>query len=334
MGSWGLIGVAVLVVAFCFAATLGQYPISVGEVVRTLWQAATGATPAAGDIAATVILDIRLPRLIAAMLVGLALAASGATFQTLFRNPLVAPDILGVSAGAGLGAVFAIFLSLSVPMIQLFAFVFGLAAVGIVYAMSKLVRGAHDPILVLVLSGVVIGAVMGAGIAVLTYLADPYDQLPAITFWLMGSLAGITFDDLSGAWPPVLLGLIPLLFLRWRVNLMSLGEDEARALGINTAQLRFVLVVCATIMTSSVVAISGTVGWVGLIIPHIARFLVGPEFSRLLPATFLIGAGYVLFVDTVARTATGVEIPIGILNAFIGAPLFLYILAKARRSWQ
>ena len=209
-------GVGVLAFIFCVAATIGQYPLSVIDVVTALWQGLTG-TAHQSDTAATVVLDIRLPRLAAALLVGLALAGSGATYQTVFRNPLVAPDILGVSAGAGLGAVFAIFLSLPVPLIQLFAFVFGLAAVAIVYAMAKLVRGAHDPILVLVLAGVVIGAVMGAGISVLTYLADPYDQLPAITFWLMGSLAGITFDDLMGAWPAVLIGYpaaisVPLAF--------------------------------------------------------------------------------------------------------------------------
>ncbi|MGJ3258720.1 MAG: FecCD family ABC transporter permease [Rhodospirillales bacterium] len=332
-GTWFAAGLCGLAVLFCITATIGQYPLSVGDVVTALWQGLSG-TAAAGDTAATVVLDIRLPRLAAALLVGLALAASGATYQTVFRNPLVAPDILGVSAGAGLGAVCAIFLSLPVPMIQLFAFVFGLTAVAIVYAMARLVRGAHDPILVLVLAGVVIGAVMGAGISVLTYLADPYDQLPAITFWLMGSLAGITFDDLMGAWPAVLIGIIPLFLLRWRVNLMSLGEDEARALGVDTGKLRVLLVVSATLMTSSVVAISGTVGWVGLIIPHMARFLVGPEFTRLLPATFLIGAAYVLIVDTLARSLAGIEIPIGILNAFIGAPLFLWILARARKSWQ
>jgi len=333
-GTWTLLGLAMLLALFCVTATVGQYPLSVGDVVAALWHGLTGAPAGTGGPAATVVLDIRLPRLFGALLVGLALASSGAAYQTVFRNPLVAPDILGVSAGAGLGAVFAIFLSLPVPMIQAMAFVVGLAAVAIVYAMARLVRGVHDPILVLVLAGVVIGAVMGAGISVLTYLADPYDQLPAITFWLMGSLAGVTFADLRGTWPAVLAGLLPLFLLRWRVNLMSLGEDEARALGVETGRLRLLLVTCATLMTSSVVAISGTVGWVGLIIPHLARFIVGPEFSRLLPATLLIGAAYVLVVDTLARSLTGVEIPIGILNAFLGAPLFLWILARARRSWR
>ena len=333
-GAWMLLGLCGLAVLFCLTATVGQYPVSVGEVVGVLWQSIGGAPADAPSTAATVVLDIRLPRLTAALLVGLALASSGATYQTVFRNPLVAPDILGVSAGAGLGAVCAIFLSMPVPMIQAMAFAFGLAAVAIAYSMAQLVRGAHEPILVLVLAGVVIGAVMGAGISVLTYLADPYDQLPAITFWLMGSLSGITFTDLQAAWPPVLLGAVPLALLRWRVNLMSLGEDEARSLGVHTGRLRVLLVICATLMTSSVVAISGTVGWVGLIIPHMARFVVGPEFSRLLPATILIGAAYVLVVDTLARSLAGIEIPIGILNAFIGAPLFLWILARARRSWR
>lgn len=333
-GAWIVLGLAGLAVLFCVTATVGKYPLTVSEVVNVLWHGLTGDRAAAPQMAATVVLDIRLPRLLAAILVGLALASAGATYQAVFRNPLVAPDILGVTAGAGLGAVTAIFLSLPVAAIQGMAFAFGLAAVAIVYTIARLVRGAHDPILVLVLAGVVMGAVMGAGISVLTYLADPYDQLPAITFWLMGSLAGVTLSDLAGAWPAVVLGLIPLFLLRWRVNLMSVGEDEARALGVNTGVLRLMLVVSATLMTSAVVAISGTVGWVGLIIPHMARFLVGPEFTRLLPASLLIGAAYVLVVDSLARSAAHIEIPIGILNAFIGAPLFLWVLARARKSWK
>ena len=331
---WFALGLVLLAVLFFAAATIGQYPLSIGEVTRALWQGLTGQRAEIPQTVAAVVIDIRTPRLVAAMLVGLALASAGATYQAVFRNPLVAPDILGVSAGAGLGAVLAIVLSLPVAAIQLMAFVFGLAAVTIVYSIARAVRGVHEPILVLVLAGVVIGAVMGAGIALLTYLADPYDQLPAITFWLMGSLAGITFADLATAWPAVAIGLIPLFFLRWRVNLMSLGDDEARALGVDTDKLRMLLVACATLSTSAVVAISGTIGWVGLIIPHMARFIVGPEFSRLFPATILLGASYVLVVDTVARAATTVEVPLGILNAFVGAPLFLWVLARARSSWR
>ncbi|HAD87438.1 MAG TPA: iron ABC transporter permease [Rhodospirillaceae bacterium] len=328
------LGLGAVAMLFFAAATVGRYPVSMIDVARILWEGMTGLPRDLGDSARAVVLDIRVPRLTAALLVGVALSAAGATYQSVFRNPLVAPDILGVTSGAGLGAVLAIFLSLPVAAIQAMAFVFGLGAVTLVYSVARAVRGAHDPILVLVLAGVVIGAVMGAGIAVLTYLADPYDQLPAITFWLMGSLAGVTFADLATAWPAVALGLVPLLFLRWRVNLMSLGDDEARALGVDTERLRLVLVVCATLATSAVVAIAGTIGWVGLIIPHMARFLVGPEFSRLLPATILLGAIYLLGVDTLARAATTVEIPLGVLNAFVGAPLFLWVLARARLSWR
>lgn len=331
---WIAAGALGLFALFCVAATIGQYPVSLGQVLASLQALVIGDRSGLDATAAAVVLDIRLPRLIAAMLVGSALAGAGATYQNVFRNPLVAPDILGVSTGAGLGAVLAIFLSLPVAAIQGMAFVFGLAAVSVVYLVARMVRGAHEPILVMVLAGVVIGAVMGAGISILTYLADPYDQLPAITFWLMGSLAGITGADLSTAWLPVVLGLLPLIALRWRVNLMSLGEDEAKALGVDTGKMRALLVCCATLMTSAVVAISGTVGWIGLIVPHMARFVVGPEFSRLLPASLLMGAGYVLIVDTACRAATTVEIPLGILNAFIGAPLFLWLLARARKAWQ
>ncbi len=333
-GGLAVLGLGAVALLFFAAATVGQFPVSLSDVARILWEGVTGLPQDVSDRARAVVMDIRVPRLASALLVGLALSAAGATYQAVFRNPLVAPDILGVTSGAGLGAVLAIFLSLPVAAIQGVAFVFGLGAVTLVYAVSRAVKGAHDPILVLVLAGVVIGAVMGAGIAVLTYLADPYDQLPAITFWLMGSLAGVTFSDLGNAWPAVALGLGPLLFLRWRVNLMSLGDDEARALGVDTERLRLILVVCATLATSSVVAIAGTIGWVGLIIPHMARFVVGPEFSRLLPATILMGAVYLLGVDTIARAATTVEIPLGVLNAFVGAPLFLWVLARARLSWR
>ncbi len=331
---FAVIAMGGLVALFFAAATVGQYPVTVGDVARALWEGLTGVPQELPDQVRAVVMDIRVPRLVSALLVGLALSAAGATYQAVFRNPLVAPDILGVTAGAGLGAVLAIFLSLPIAGIQAMAFVFGLGAVTLVYSVSRAVKGAHDPILVLVLAGVVISAVMGAGIAVLTFLADPYDQLPAITFWLMGSLAGVTYSDLATAWPAVALGLIPLFFLRWRVNLMSLGDDEARALGVNTERLRLLLVICATLATSAVVAISGTIGWIGLIIPHMARFIVGPEFSRLLPATIFLGAAYLLGVDTIARAATTVEIPLGVLNAFVGAPLFLWVLARARLSWR
>ena len=290
----------------------------------------TGAS-AAGP-ADTVLFSVRLPRIAAALLVGAALAASGAAYQSLFRNPLVSPDILGVSAGAGLGAVLGIFLSLPVAGIQLLAFGGGITTVTLVWLVAAAVRG-RDAVLVLVLAGIVVGALAGAMISLLKVLADPYDQLPAITFWLLGSLAGTTGADVLGAIPTVLFELLPLALLRWRIDILAMGDEEARALGVEAGRLRRLVIAAATLATAAVVAISGQVGWIGLIVPHAARMLVGPGFARLLPAAMLLGAGYLLLVDTLARSLAAVETPLGILTALIGAPLFLWLLARGRTGW-
>jgi iron complex transport system permease protein len=280
----------------------------------------------------TVVMQVRGPRVLAALLVGAALAAAGSAYQGMFRNPLVSPDILGVSTGAALGAVLAIFLSQNILMTQVFAFAGGLAAVGLVYGVGSRLRG-HDPLLALVLTGVVIGTLLGSAIALLKYLADPYNQLPAITFWLLGSLASIAPKDLLVAAPLALAGLVPMLLLRWRMNLLALPDDEARALGVDTRRLRTLVVACATLMTASVVAISGIIGWIGLLIPHAARLLVGPDFARLLPLAMLMGAAFMLAVDTLCRTLATIEVPPGVLTALIGTPFFLWLFALARRSW-
>jgi iron complex transport system permease protein len=280
----------------------------------------------------TVVFGIRAPRIAGAILVGAALAAAGAAYQGLFRNPLVSPDILGVSSGAALGAILGIFLSLPVVGIQGLAFVGGVIAVALVYFIGTAIRG-HDPILVLVLAGVVLGSLFSAGVALLKYLADPYNQLPAITFWLLGSLAGANAADIRSAWLPMLIGLVPLYLLRWRMNVMSLGEEEAQALGVNTRRTRLAIVVAATLMTATAVAMTGVIGWVGLLIPHVARLIVGPDFTRLLPVAMLIGAAFLLGVDTLARTLAAIEIPLGVLTAFVGTPVFIWLLAATRRGW-
>jgi iron complex transport system permease protein len=319
---------AILVLA---AALVGAFPLTLGEMLAAMGRRLTGA-PAVGQID-TVLFEVRLPRVFAAVVVGAALAGAGATYQTLFRNPLVSPDILGVSTGAGLGAVLGIFLSLPVVGIQLTAFAMGLATVGLVYAIASMVHG-REPILVLVLAGVVVGSLAGAAISLLKVLADPYDQLPAIVFWLLGSFSAIRKGEVWAAAPLVALGLLPLLLLRWRINVLSLGDEEAKALGVEAGRLRLVVIAAATLMTASVVAICGVIGWVGLMIPHIARMLVGPSFDRLLPTAMLIGASYLLLVDTMARTMTAIEVPIGILTAIIGAPFFLWLLARGREGWS
>jgi len=307
--------------------------VTPGELVTVLWSRLTGTPHGLSASIDTVVFNVRGPRIVAAVLVGAALAAAGAAYQGLFRNPLVSPDILGVSTGAALGAVTGIYLSLGVVAIQSLAFVVGLGAVAVVYATGAALR-RHDPILVLVLAGIVIGTLLGSLVSLLKYLADPYNQLPAITFWLLGSLASVTIGDVKAVTPSVVLGLIPLVLLRWRMNVMTLGEDEARALGVDTRRLRLAVIAAATLMTAGVVSISGVVGWIGLLVPHLARFLVGPDFRRLLPASILLGAGYLLGVDTLARTIARIEIPLGVLTAFIGAPFFIWVLAASRRGWQ
>lgn len=324
--------VAAVAVAAVAAALIGPYPLTIGEIAAALGRRFSGIRDPAYEQLETVLFAVRLPRIGAALLVGASLSAAGAVYQGLFRNPLVSPDILGVSTGAGLGAAAGIFLSLPVIAIQGMAFAGGLATVVLVYAVATAVRG-HEPTLVLVLAGVVIGALAGACISLLKILADPYDQLPAITFWLLGSLASIQPSDVAAAAPAVLFSLVPLVLLRWRMNLMSLGDEEAAALGVDPRRLRAIFVAAATLMTASVVAISGVIGWVGLVMPHIARLVVGPNFNRLLPASMLMGAGYLLLVDTLARTMAETETPLGILTAFVGAPVFIWLLATGRRGW-
>ncbi|MCW5720550.1 MAG: iron ABC transporter permease [Devosia sp.] len=321
-----------LLAAIILAMVIGKFPLTPGQLADA-WLGWAWGNEALDPRIETVIWNVRFPRVIAGLLIGAALAAAGATFQALFRNPLVAPDILGVSTGASLGAVLGIFLSLPVILIQLTSFVGGILAVLAVYSIGLAIRH-RDPVLTLVLAGVAISAIAGAGISLIKILADPYDQLPAITYWLLGSLTAVTRGDALSILPAMLLGLVPLFVLRWQVNLMSLGDEEAKALGVNTRLLRTILIAAATLVTAASVSIAGVIGWIGLVIPHIARLLVGPDFRRLLPASMLLGAMFLLVVDIAARTIASVEVPLGILTAAIGAPFFLWLLASGRRGWQ
>ena len=319
---------ALLIAVALVAAGIGPYPIPPQTVVEALWQRLVG-----GDIQSTidtVLFNIRLPRIVAAGFVGAALAAAGAAYQSLFRNPLVSPDILGVSTGAGFGAVVGILLGFPVAMIQFLGFAGGLATVAIVVTLARALRSSGD-VLVLVLAGIVVGALAGAAISLVKVLADPYDQLPAITFWLLGSLSGIKAHDVAATVPVVLIGLAPLILLRWRIGVLSLGDDEARALGVEVGRLRAIVIAAATLVTASVVAIAGVIGWVGLMVPHMARLLIGPRFDRLLPAAILLGAAFMIGVDTLARSAARIEIPLGVLTAIIGGPVFVWLLAHNRR---
>ena len=314
------------------ALAVGAYPVPPRLLAALLWEKVNGL-PEANAAAASVIFAIRGPRILGAMLVGAALSSAGAAYQGLFRNPLVSPDILGVSSGAALGAVAGIFLALPVAGIEATAFAGGLIAVLAVYGIAAAIRG-RDPILVLVLSGVVIGALMGSGVALLKFLADPENQLPAITFWLLGSLASFNRDDLLVVAVPVVIAILPLMLLRWQLDVMTLGDEEASALGVRVRLVRLSIVVAATLMTAAAVAVSGIVGWVGLVVPHIARLIVGPAFARLLPMTAILGAAFLLLVDTAARTLGTIELPLGVLTAVIGTPVFLVLLARGGRGWN
>ncbi|HKF11393.1 MAG TPA: iron ABC transporter permease [Xanthobacteraceae bacterium] len=327
------VALAALIIGVLIAFTVGRYPIALSDLFSVFLGKLSGRPPDLPPIVENVIWQVRGPRVVAAALVGAALAVAGTAFQGLFRNPLVSPDILGASSGAALGAVLGIFFSLGVFAIQSLAFAGGLLAVAAVYLIGSAVR-SRDPVLVLVLTGVVIGALLGAGVGLVKYLADPYNQLPAMTFWLLGSLAATTLSDLLPLFGPVAAGTLVLIALRWRMNVMSLPDEEARALGVPTGPLRVVIVAAATLVTSASVATAGIIGWVGLVVPHMARSLVGPDFARLIPAAALLGGGFLLVIDTVARNSAAIEIPLGILTAVVGTPFFIWLLTSVSRTWS
>ncbi|HWQ66464.1 MAG TPA: iron ABC transporter permease [Methanospirillum sp.] len=279
----------------------------------------------------TIIFQVRLPRIIAAVMVGAALSMAGATYQGLFKNPLVSPDILGVSSGAGFGAAIAILLSSPSWMIQVFAFAGGVTAVITTYLLSRLYKSGQ--ILVLVLSGVIVSSFFGALLSITKYVADPYEKLPTIVFWLMGSLSSARYIDLISVAPAMLLGGIVLLLIRWRINLLALGSDEARTLGIDIKQITRIIVLCATLLTAAAVCISGIIGWVGLVVPHLGRMITGPDYRLLLPMTIAIGSSYLLIMDDLSRTLITTEIPLGILTALLGAPFFAFLLWRRKTGW-
>ena len=331
-GGWLAAACAVLALLVLWSLAAGRFPVSLVDVLRALWSKVTGASSGLAENVDAVVLQVRAPRIGAALAVGASLSAAGAAYQSLFKNPLVSPDILGVAAGCALGAGIAVLGSLPIAAIQALAFAGGLVAVGLVVLIGSWV-GGRDPLLTLVLTGVVVGSLFGAGVALVKYVADPYNQLPAITFWLLGSFSGVLPADLAGALLPIAVGIVPLALLRWRVDALSLPEDEARSLGLPVAWLRFIVIVCATLATAGSVALAGTIGWVGLVIPHAARLLAGAAFARVLPLSIVLGAAFMLVVDTLCRTAFPIEIPPGVATAFVGTPVFIALLAFSfRRS--
>jgi len=322
---------AVVALLVLWAFTVGRFPVAAADVLRAVWAALTGAASDLPRDVDAIVLQVRAPRIIAALAAGAALSGAGAAYQTIFRNPLVSPDILGVTAGCALGAALAVLLSLTGVAIQAFAFAGGLGAVVLVIAIATAVRG-HDAILTLILAGVVVGSALGAGIALAKYVADPYNQLPAITFWLLGSFAGVLPRDVLPMLVPLVIGLVPLALLRWRLDVLSLPDEEARSLGLPVALLRAIVIASATLATASAVSVAGTIGWIGLVIPHAARLLTGAAFARVLPLSLALGAGFMLAVDTLCRAAFATEIPPGVVTAFIGTPIFVLLMAISFRS--
>lgn len=321
-----IILIAAFLVIFFGSFMVGQYPIMPGELIRIILSKVPflSIDQTWPDAANNIVWQIRLPRVCAAGMVGASLAVAGVAFQGMFQNPMVSPGVLGASQGAGFGAALGILLGFTYAGISICAFITGLGAVALAYFISRVSK--INPILAMVLAGMLIGSVFGSGTSFIKLVADTESQLPAITYWLMGSLVSIKPGDVKFAFWPMLIGMVPMFLLRWRINLLTVGEEEALSMGIDTTSLRFIVIACSALLTSISVAISGVIGGVGLVIPHFCRMIYGYDYRRLIPTTLLFGATFLIFVDNVARIATTAEIPIGILTSFIAAPIFIYLI--------
>ena len=320
-----LLYIAVFILSFA----LGRFPVTPYELMKILFSRILPIEADWTRQAESVVFNIRLPRILVASLIGAGLSLSGLVFQMIFRNPMVSPDVLGTTSGAGFGAAIALLLHLPSPSIPYFAFFFGLLAVFLVWLIGS--RVPNNQILGLILGGIMISAIFESGTSFIKLVADPNDELPAITYFLMGSLAGCGNAELKTIAIPMVVSAIPLLLLSWHLNLLSLPEEEARSLGVNTKAVRAIAIASASLLTASSVAVAGMIGWVGLVIPHITRMMTGPDSRLTIPSSALLGAVFLTAVDTVARTVSYQEIPIGILTSFIGAPFFLYLIIREGR---
>lgn len=322
-----------LILLFFISLMIGRYHVTLGDIGAVFYAKIFQTDCDISNTIQSVILKVRIPRIFAAILIGGALASAGATYQGLFKNPMISPDILGASAGAGFGAAIAILLSLPFVFIQFSAFAFGLLAVGLACFICKIVSRGKDALLILVLAGMVVATFFSSLITLMKYVADPQSKLPEITYWLMGGLSTVSGSDVLMMLVPFACGIIPLFLLRWQLNAMAFGDEEAKAMGLNTKKLRNIYIVSATLLTAASVALCGMIGWIGLVIPHLARMLVGPNYKYLMPASFIIGGVFLLLVDDLARTLFTMEIPLGILTSIIGAPFFVYLLLKRKKGW-
>lgn len=314
--------------AVLFSLCVGYYPLTPAQVVK----AALAPLGYGGEVlpqAVTIFWSIRLPRILSAVFIGASLSVAGSAYQGMFRNPLVSPDILGVSSGASLGAALAILGGASGWVIQLSAFVGGVAAVAAAYLISR--KSAHSHTLSLVLTGSMIMSLCNAGVTMIKYVADPDDVLQQITFWLMGSLTKTDLDALGWSMPPMLVGLVLIFLFRWRINLATLDEEEARSLGLNVQPFRLLLIAASTLLSAASVCLGGLIGWVGLMIPHLVRGLVGADYRRLIPASAMLGGIYLLLMDDLARSILSMELPLGVVTSIMGVPFFLFLILKKRR---
>jgi iron complex transport system permease protein len=327
---------AILALAMLVSLSLGKYPLPVGEVawflVHRLGGGGGGITAQRLAVLDNIVLAVRLPRILTAVLVGAGLSISGAAYQAMFANPLVSPDLLGVLGGASFGAVLAMVFLKSWFAVQACTFLGGLAAVGAAVLIARIYR--IDSALMLILGGIISAAFFTSLVSIVKFVADPETQLPAITFWLMGDLSLADRALVLRAGLPILAGIAGLVLSARSLNVLSMGEEEARALGVNVQRVRWGVILCATLVSTLTVVLAGAVGWVGLIIPHITRMLLGPDNETLLPASALIGASYLLAVDNVSRLSFTSEVPIGISTSLVGIPFFLLVLRNARKGWS
>ncbi len=317
------------VALFFLSFSVGRYPIEAGDLVVAVYHRLFAPSRIVDGRMATVLFNIRLPRVLSVMLVGAGLSVAGASYQGLFKNPIVSPDILGASAGAGLGAALGLLLGLNLVAIQLFALVSGIVAVLLTVLVNRTL--SRDPLLGLVLGGIMISTLCSSFTSCAKLIADSDGRLPAITFWLMGGFHAMTRSKLLSILAPISLSLGILYAMSWKLNVLSFGEDEARSLGVEPRRVRLAVILAATLITASSVSVAGMVGWVGLVIPHLGRAIVGADYRALSPASALLGASYLLIVDDVVRNAASVEIPIGILTAILGVPFFLVIYRSSSR---
>lgn len=323
--AWVIGIIVTLVATMLLAMGIGRYSISIGQIINTLLPGSLAMEEVDKNVR-TVIYTIRLPRVLLAALAGGGLAVSGAAFQSLFSNPLATPDTLGVATGASFGATLGIMLGFGSLGIQSCAFIAGVACVALVYFISK-VKGESSMIMI-ILSGMVISSLFEAMVSLIKYTADPQDTLPEITYWLMGSLSGVGFDELMLGSPFIIIGLMIIFMLRWKLNTLSLHEDEAKSLGVNVNVVRMLTIIASAMITASAVSLCGKIGWVGLLIPHVSRMIFGNNNKSIIPASIGLGAIFMVVIDTIARSAIASEIPISILTAVIGAPFFIILLRK------